>query len=165
MSESCGNVLVVDDEQDLAESCAFFLRRNGYHVQCAGSGEEAVALLEDGEFELVITDLKMPRMSGIELLGSIKQRDPDVEVVVITGFPEVETAVEAMKLGALDYLTKPFNEDSLMQRVEKAFAHRQVTASNAELKERLRAGAEGRLLTWVSDEFRATVETVQKAAR
>lgn len=165
MSEPLGHVLVVDDEQDLAESCAFFLRRAGYAVECAGSGEEALARMDGCAFALVITDLKMPRMSGIELLGEVKRRDPEVEVVVITGFPEVETAVEAMKLGALDYLTKPFNEEGLMQRVEKAFAHRHVTATNHAYKERLRAGAEGRRLTYVSEEFASTIETVEKAAR
>ncbi len=166
MSEvTAARVLVVDDERDLAESCAFFLRRAGYEVECANSGVEALERMANASFGLVITDLKMPRMSGNQLLAEIKTRDPDVEVVVITGFPEVDTAVEAMKLGALDYLTKPFKEDALMQRVEKAFAHRGVMEQNVALKERMRKGADGRRLTYVSQAFVRTIETVERAAR
>jgi DNA-binding NtrC family response regulator len=165
VTEAHGRVLVVDDERDLAESCAFFLRRAGYSVAVANSGEAALAALERDGFALVVTDLKMPRMSGLQLLAAIKQRDPDVEVVVITGFPEVETAVEAMKLGALDYVTKPFREQDLMQRVDKAFAHRRLKDRNQALRERLRKGVAGRRLIYRSAAFARTVETVERAAR
>ena len=165
MSVPLGSVLVVDDEQDMAESCAFFLRRAGYAAQCAFSGEEALDLLDRETFSLVVTDLKMPRMSGLSLLDAIKSRDPDIEVVMITGFPEVDTAVEAIRRGALDYITKPFTEDVLMVRVEKALAHRQLKEQNTGLKERLRKGTAGRRLIYRSAQFRQTVETLERAAR
>jgi DNA-binding NtrC family response regulator len=160
-----GPVLVVDDEHDMAESCAFFLRRAGYAARTASSGDEALRLLERQQFSLVVTDVRMPRMSGLLLLDAIKARDPDIEVVMITGYPEVETAIEAIRRGALDYITKPFTEETLMERVEKALAHRQLKEQNTAFKERLRRGTAGRRLIYRSPAFAATVTTLERAAR
>ncbi len=158
-------VLVVDDERDLAESCAYFLRRAGYETDTVFSGEDALEQLQAGRYGLVITDVKMPRMSGLTLLEVAKERDPDLELVLITGFPEVSTAVEAMKRGALDYLTKPFNEQVLMERVEKAFAHKKLREENQNLNDRLKAGAKGRNLVHAESSMQDTVATVERAAR
>ncbi|MHC5065036.1 MAG: sigma-54-dependent transcriptional regulator [Planctomycetota bacterium] len=165
MSTQIARVLVVDDERDLAESCAYFLKRAGYGADTAYSGEEALELLAKNQYAMVITDLKMPRMTGLSLLKAIKANDPDVEVVMITGFPEVETAVEAMKNGALDYITKPFEEEALLERVEKAMAHLRLKEQNEALKERLRHGAPGRQLIYKSELFGKTVELLERAAR
>ena len=158
-------VLVVDDEPDMAESCAFFLNRAGYQVGTAHSGEEALEYLDREPCSVVITDLKMPRMSGLALLAEVKARDPDVEVLVITGFPEVDTAVEAMRQGALDYITKPFTEQAFLDRVEKALAHHRVRATNEGLRMRLRRGSSGRTLVYRSAVFAEVVETLERAAR
>ena len=158
-------VLVVDDEPDMAESCAFFLDRAGYEVATANSGPDALALMERSPFSVVITDLKMPRMSGMTLLERVRERDPDVEVLVITGHPDVDSAVEAMKLGALDYIRKPFTEQEFMARVDKALAHRRVRDSNRDLRERLRSGAPGSRLVWRSETFGALIATLERAAR
>jgi DNA-binding NtrC family response regulator len=115
-------VLVVDDEPDMADSIAYFVRRAGYDVETTTSGADALARMAGTQFDIVLTDLKMPRISGLTLLDEIKQRDADVEVLVVTGHPEVETAVQAIKHGAFDYVTKPFDESQLMERVEKAAA-------------------------------------------
>ena len=165
MTSERERVLVVDDERDMAESCAFLLDRAGYQTTTAFSGPEALEEIARQSFSLVITDLRMPGMSGLRLLDEVKARDPDVEVLVITGFPEIETAVSAIKRGAWDYITKPFVEPDLIERVEKALAHRRVKLSNEGLKERLRKGIEGRRLIYRSALFTETVQTLEKAAR
>jgi len=159
------SVLVVDDERDMAESCAFFLQRAGYEAQIAGSGEEALDIIDRGTFGLVVSDLMMPGMHGLELLTAIKSRDPDIEVVMVTGFPEIQTAVRAIKGGAWDYLTKPFAERELMSRVEKALAHRRLKEENAPLRERLRKGGVATEIVYRSKRFGSTVRLVEKAAR
>ncbi|MCR9244032.1 MAG: sigma-54 dependent transcriptional regulator [bacterium] len=158
-------VLVVDDEKDLAESCAFFLERAGYHARCATSGEAALRLLDEQPCSLVITDVRMPRMSGMDLLTAIKQRDPDIEVLIITGHPDLQMAVQAIKQGAFDYLAKPYGEKELMASVAKALAHREVRENNAELKERLRGGVASRRLIHRSDSFGEVVGMLERAAR
>ncbi len=165
MRTTPAKVLVVDDERDLAESCAYFLKRAGFATDTAYSGEDALELLAQNHYDMVITDLKMPRMTGLSLLKAIKTNDPDIEVVMITGYPEVETAVEAMKNGALDYITKPFEEEALLERVEKAVAHLQLKEGNEALKERLRSGSSGRQLIYRSELFGKTVELLERAAR
>ena len=158
------NILVVDDEQDMAESCVFLLERAGYTAEAAFSAVAALERMEQKAFAVVITDLKMPDMSGLQLLEKIKQRDPEIQVVVVTGFPEIETAVEAMRKGALDYLPKPFDEHSLLERVEKAVARRGVRAKSTDIERRLRRGEAGRGLIFKSEAFRQTVATIERVA-
>jgi DNA-binding NtrC family response regulator len=158
-------VLVVDDERDLAESCAYLLERAGYRADCASSASEALAALKDHAYSLVVSDVRMPRINGMELLAEIKGRDPDVEVLLITGYPDLAMAVEAIKRGAFDYLAKPYAEKDLMERVAKAVAHRQMKERNAELKERLRSGASGRQLIHRSEAFGKALEMLDRAAR
>lgn len=158
-------VLVVDDEPDMAESCAFLLERQGYATTTATTGEQALQRLQEQQYALVISDVRMPRMSGLQLLAAIKGRDPDVEVVLITGYPDIETAVTAIKQGAFDYLTKPYGEKELLERVGKAIAHRRMKDRNVGLKERLRSGPEGRRLIYRSGAFAELVATLERAAR
>ena len=159
-------VLIVDDERDMAESCAFFLRRIGYPVDIATSGEAALQKCErPGDYSVVITDLRMPGMSGIELIERLRASDPHVQVLVITGFPEVETAVAAMRHGALDYIQKPFEEDEFLGRVEKALAHWSVVDKNVELRKRLHRGASERELVYRSEPFGEMVAALERAAR
>ncbi len=165
MSTERERILVVDDERDMAESCAFLLDRAGYETKIAFSGPDALTEMERRSFSLVITDLRMPRMSGLLLLDEVKSRDPDVEVLLITGFPEIESAVQAIKRGAWDYIAKPFVEPDLIERVENALAHRRVKVSNEGLKERLAKGIEGRRLIYKSKLFSETVKTLEKAAQ
>lgn len=148
-------VLIVDDERDMAESCAFFVERAGLHATVASSGDAALDLLDRGRFDLVITDLRMPRMSGLGLLDAVKSRDPDIEVLLITGYPDIETAVAAIKRGAFDYVTKPFGERELMSRVEKALQRRQHRAG----------GAAAARLVFRSELYGTAVTMIERAAR
>jgi DNA-binding NtrC family response regulator len=158
-------ILVVDDEADMAESCVFLLRRAGHDAEAAGSADEALARLEHEAFDVVVTDLRMPGRTGLQLLAAIKQRDPDIEVLVITGFPEIQTAVAAIKTGAFDYLEKPFEAAAFVERVEKAVAHRDLKTRNRELRLRLRQGAGGRRLVHRSSAFRTLLDTLARAAK
>jgi DNA-binding NtrC family response regulator len=158
-------VLVVDDEPDLAESCAFFLERAGYDARCASSGEQALAMLEQEPFAVVVSDVRMPRMSGMQLLAAIRARDPDVDVLLLTGYPDLQMAVSAIKQGAFDYLAKPYAEKDLLDRVARAIAHRRVKDANEGLKERLRSGIAGRRLLHASRAFGDVVAMLERAAR
>ncbi|NLY40380.1 MAG: sigma-54-dependent Fis family transcriptional regulator, partial [Desulfovibrionales bacterium] len=117
-------LLVVDDEHISRDNLALVLARQGYATVTAGSGEEALALLNSTEFDLVLTDLMMPGMDGLALVKAVKERQPDTEVVVITGYPTVDTAVQAMRAGAYDYLSKPYHLDEARIIVHKALEKR-----------------------------------------
>jgi two-component system, NtrC family, response regulator HydG len=160
-----GRVLVVDDEQDLAESCAFLLGRAGFAASCADSGPAALTLLQQHAFDVVVTDVRMPRMSGMDLLSEIRRRDPDVEVLLLTGYPDLQMAVQAIKQGAFDYLAKPFAEKDLVERVQRAVLHRRVKDRNEGLRERLRSGIAGRRLIHESTTFGDAVAMLERAAR
>lgn len=165
MKAAVQRVLVVDDEPDLAESCAFFLERAGYEAECVHAAQDALDLLERRPFDVVVSDVRMPRMSGMQLLTAIRDRDPDVEVLLITGYPDLQMAVTAIKQGAFDYLAKPYAEHDLIERVGKAMAQRRVKERNEGFRERMRSGVAGRRLMHTSAAFGAAVEMLERAAR
>ena len=126
--ESKGRILVVDDEANARTALAELLRDEGYAVETAADGFKALGKLEDFAPDLVLTDLKMPGMDGIQLLGKIRESDADLPVIVMTAFGEVETAVGAMRAGARDYLTKPVNVGELSVVVERELERRRLRA-------------------------------------
>ena len=139
-------ILIVDDDPIVAESLAEFLRREGYGVATAGDGTEASNILDDhptprGEpmqpFGLVITDVNMPRTGGMDLLKSVRKKHPSAAVIVITGYGKIEAAVEAIKLGAVEYLTKPVVDDELRVAVSKAIQQHALLAENETLRSQL----------------------------
>ena len=104
-------ILAVDDQRYFRELIAGMLAEEGFEAQTASSGEEALHVLENSDFDIVLTDLVMPGMDGNELVHRVKQRDSEQDIVVVTGVVDVKTAVDAMKLGASEYLLKPFDQD------------------------------------------------------
>jgi nitrogen regulation protein NR(I) len=124
-------VLIVDDEPNLRKILSAQLSRDGYDVLTAEDGEQGLAYLRDHHIDLVITDLKMPKVDGMTLLRRALQEDPDLPVVMITAHGTVDTAVEALKIGAFDYLTKPFDKDEVRQIVAKALKTRQLAGAEA----------------------------------
>jgi DNA-binding response OmpR family regulator len=118
-------ILVVDDEKTVCDSIHKILSRKGYSVDDSLSADEAINKLKENDYDLVITDLMMPKVSGMELLQLVKKHYPELEVVVVTGYASIETAVEATKLGAADYIPKPFTPDELTEITKKALARRQ----------------------------------------
>ncbi len=118
-------ILCVDDEQVILDSFRKILVLDGYSVDTVQTGQEALGLLQSHHYDFVFTDLKMPAMSGVDVTKSVKHVRPDIDVVIITGYATVETAVECMKYGAMDYVQKPFTEDELLAFVKKALIKRQ----------------------------------------
>ncbi len=130
-------ILVVDDEPSMRQMLAIVLKREGYDVTLAENGRMAVAALERGPFDLLISDIKMPDMSGVDVLRAAKQIDPDILGIMITAFASTETAIEAMRLGACDYLSKPFDIDLLKMKVREKVENRHLKQENILLKRTL----------------------------
>ncbi len=137
--KSYNKVLVVDDEEVVRDSCRRLLEPAGYELTEARTSSEALRLLDEMEFDLVLTDLKLPDMDGISLLKKIKELMPNTEVIVITGYGTVNTAVQAMKLGAYDYVEKPFRPDELVSLVDRAIERRRLREENIRLKKEVSA--------------------------
>src|ERR1700761_3233661 len=128
-------ILVVDDQEMMRDSLAATLVREGHEVIAAGDGAAAVARLQGpARFDLVISDLKMPKMTGIELLAEVKKLRADLPVVLMTAFATVQTAVEAMKLGAYDYIQKPFDGEEIKLLVERTLEHTRLVRENQALR-------------------------------
>jgi len=131
-------ILLIDDDPGNREALNLLLSRSGFRVQTAASGEEALKILTATPFSVVITDLFLPGVSGIEILKQVKLESPYTNVILITGNASAETAVEAMKEGAFDYITKPIDFDKLTILVNKAFEKSQLVAENLYLRQQLR---------------------------
>jgi two-component system response regulator PilR (NtrC family) len=130
-------ILVVDDERSMRELLAIVLRREGYEVVLAENGRAALESLERGSVDLLISDIKMPDMSGVDVLRAAKKIDQDILGIMITAFASTETAVEAMRLGACDYLSKPFDIDVLKMKVREKIENRRLRQENVLLKRTL----------------------------
>src|SRR3989338_6388842 len=137
MTTQKAKILVVDDEESLREFLEIMLKRDGYEVETAANGELALNLLKKKSFDIVITELQMPKVHGMEVLAKAKDMDPQLVVMVITAFGSTESAVEAMKLGAYDYITKPFKIDEIKLIVKKALEKRMLARENIYLKKEL----------------------------
>src|SRR5687768_8372348 len=135
-----GRILIIDDQRNMRATLAMLLRGNGYEVEAAANGREGQEAGVAGAFDLVLTDLRMGELDGIDVLRAIKQAQPLTEVIVMTAYGTIESAVEAMKLGAFDYIQKPFSEQELLVRTNKAIEtrrlHGQVQLFAQEFKER-----------------------------
>src|SRR6267378_7594246 len=131
------NILVADDDPGLRESLERTLAREGYRVVVASDGQAALERLQGGGVDLVLTDLKMPGLSGIELLRAAKAIAPDVDVILLTAFGTIEEAVKAMKDGAYDFITKPFQRAQLLRVIDKALERRELIERNKVLQQRL----------------------------
>jgi DNA-binding NtrC family response regulator len=161
---SQANILVVDDEESMRDSCQQALSQDGNKVEAAEDGLTGLAILEKESFDLVILDLKMPGMSGMEVLKKIKEEDPEVVVVVITGYATVESAVEAMKEGAYDYIPKPFTPDSLRMIVERALEKRKLSLENVLLRTELRGRFGEEVIVGRSASMQKVEELVRQVA-
>ncbi|MBC8521374.1 MAG: sigma-54-dependent Fis family transcriptional regulator, partial [Methanomicrobia archaeon] len=128
------NFLVVDDEPVVCESCEMTLTDEGHTVKIAMSGKEALEKIKEETFDIALIDLKMPEMDGIEVLRAIKRSYPEITVIMITGYPTIETAVQAQRLGAFDYVLKPFAPDELNIVVARALDNRELARENQRLR-------------------------------
>ncbi len=133
------NLLIVDDERSMRESCREVAQSLGFNTQVADSPEHAYHALDTCPVDVVLLDLRLPGTSGLEVLRELKRRRPEALAIVMTGFATVQSAVQAMKLGAYDYITKPFNFDELRLVLERVTSHLKLTSENRLLREQLKA--------------------------
>jgi DNA-binding NtrC family response regulator len=132
-----GAVAVIDDEKAICSGCKLVIADHGYQVDIFLRGKPGLDAILKGSYDLVLLDLKLPDMEGIEILQQIRQDKPEMNVVIMTGYASVENAVEAMKLGAFDYLSKPFSDDELVLSVHKAIQNKRLTEENLALRKQL----------------------------
>ena len=121
-----GKILVVDDQRNMRTTLAMMLRGGGYEVDEAADGAQGRELGATGAYDVVITDLRMGEFDGIDVLRATKEKQPMTEVIVMTAYGTIESAVEAMRVGAFDYIQKPFSEQELIVKVSKAFESRRL---------------------------------------
>ena len=128
------HILLIDDDQSLRRVIEYSLVENGFSVRPAASGEEGLAFLQKEPFDVVITDITMPGMNGMEVLEKVRKADPVLPVIIITAYGTIESAVSAMKQGAFDYITKPFNRDELRLTLDRALKMRRLEKENVMLR-------------------------------
>ena len=158
-----GRILVVDDEPVVCRSVKRILEKKGHSVDMVHRGKDALDMIKGEEFDILIVDLKMEGMDGMEVLKNIKEAHPDITVLMITGYASVETAVEAMKLGAFDYIPKPFSPDELSITIDKALETRRLRNENLLLKKRLK-GVKFPGIIGESRKMRDVFELIEKVA-
>jgi len=158
-------ILIVDDQDVMRDSLAATLARQGHEVVAATDGPGALTRLGSGRFELMISDLKMPKMTGTELLAEARKLRPEMPVVLMTAFATVSTAVEAMKLGAYDYIQKPFDGEEIKHLVERTLEHNRLRLENQALRTMADLNTPRPLVgsSGVMNEIRATIERVSKS--
>jgi two-component system response regulator PilR (NtrC family) len=159
-------ILVVDDERSMREFLEILLRKGGHDVSSAADLPSALALAGEGDLDLVLSDLRLGQESGITLLEAVKKTSPATEVVIVTAYATTENAIQAMKLGAYDYVLKPFKNEELRLVVEKALEHRALVAENRVLRHRVgRRGEEAQLIgrSPAIQEVRAMIEKVGRS--
>jgi DNA-binding NtrC family response regulator len=157
-------ILIVDDETSIGEFLSLVLGKEGYRVRASTSPVAALSVLEDEAFDLLISDLRMPEMHGLEMVKEARQRSPEMGVIVMTAFASLETAVEALRLGAADYITKPFHVDEIRSVVEKVLDGQTLRRENRRLKAQL--VAEGAVTRYVgsSEETHKLMDLVKRVA-
>jgi DNA-binding NtrC family response regulator len=157
-------LLVADDEKNIREGLAEALESDGYRALMAADGEEAMRSVDSGEVDLVITDLRMPKMSGTDLLDKIAARYPGLPVIVLTGHGTIEDAVAAMRSGAFDFLTKPVNLDHLSILVKRALETREMARKNRELEAEVEAQRRTSSIIGKSTEMKKVFDLIRRVA-
>jgi two-component system response regulator AtoC len=154
-------ILVIDDEDSMCNFMEIMLAKEGYQVDSATSGKDGIRLLKEQNYELVIADLNMPEMSGLDVLKEVKSFKQDQDLIVMTAYASVDTAIEAMKQGAADYITKPFKVDEIKLAIEKSIDRKRLIAENVSLKKQLQTDNSFDNFIGVSD----TVVKLKKLAK
>jgi len=164
-SKTKTKVLLADDDMSLRRVLEFQLEEAGYNVSTAQDGAEALEIFSQNDFDCVITDLRMPKLSGLELLEQIKTANAEIPLIVITAFGEVETAVTAMKAGAFDYINKPFNRDEILLTLERALSFSQTKNENRQLREIVKKEFQIENLVGDSPPMQAVLNVVERVSR
>ena len=158
-------ILVVDDELNICQSCSKILAKLDYDISYALNGYDALKMMENEPFDVILTDLKMSSLGGMEVLRRVKDAYPDTIVIVMTGYASVSSAVEVMKMGALDYLPKPFTPDELRAIVRQAVAEREIRRQNQQLQnQKQKSAALSHQLIGNSSKIKQVITMIQKVA-
>jgi len=157
-------ILIVDNERSMREFLAIVLKKEGYPCATAEDGESALKLLEQDHFDLVLSDIKMPKLDGIELLKALKTSSPETAVVMMTAFASTETAIEAMKEGAYDYLTKPFQIDEVKIIIQNVLERKKLKSENTQLRRELKTQADFTQIIGRGEKMRKVLALVEKVA-
>jgi DNA-binding NtrC family response regulator len=137
MMNKRGHILVADDEEIMRDVLSDLLLSESYDVDLAENGLQALKMIESGEYELVLLDLMMPDLDGLKVLEELKEVKNPPEVILLTAFASIEKAIQATKLGAFDFISKPFKNDELLLSIKNALEHRHLLEENRSLKDRL----------------------------
>ncbi len=165
MAEKTSHILVVDDELSMRELLELMLNREGYQVTCAEDGRKAIRLLEKNQYDLLLCDIKLGDISGLDVLRASKNSNPDTVVILISAYASTETAVEAMNEGAYDYVPKPFDKDELLQTVAKALDIRTVEHEKQLLDDQLKENLHFGLLVGTSPAMRHIYKLILQVAK
>ena len=157
-------ILVVDDEQSMTQFLGIVLRKDGYQVTVSNNGKDALERVKNDSYDAVITDIRMPGMDGIQLLEGIKKIDPTVPVVIMTAYASQQSAIDAVNLGAFQYLIKNAKNDEIRLIVRNAIEMRRVRSENQYLKRELKKGHEEKIIIGSSDEMVRVFKMVEKVA-
>ncbi len=157
-------ILVVDDEAIVVESLADWFKQDGYEVGTARSGKEALRAIAEHDYDIALLDIKMPGMDGLELQAKIAAQKPDLTMIIMTAYASVDSAVNALKAGAYDYVTKPFDPEDLSILVRRASEHRSLQAENTRLKESIDAIAPPTSIVGKSPEMLRVLELIRSVA-
>jgi two-component system, NtrC family, response regulator HydG len=159
-----GRILIVDDELAVRDALGRWFTSEGYAAHPSSSAREALETIQKKEFDIALLDIKMPGMDGMELQGRLKQADPDLTVIMMTGYASVETAVQALKRGAYDYITKPVDPDELSHLVANALEHKRASREVARLREDLQEISPGTELIGKSPAMKKVTELIEMVA-
>lgn len=162
MERDTHRILVVDDEPDICKALEFILRRKGYVVSTASDGESALSLLGKESFDLMLTDIRMEGMDGLELTRRAKELNSELLVIIMTAFASIQSAVEAMKLGASDYIVKPFVNDDVLNTIQLLVEHQRVILENKSLRYRLGQEMEGKDFLGDSPALKNVLQQLEK---
>ena len=164
MPEAPAHILVIDDDKAMRDACFQILSRQGYRVELAPSARQGLALLERLSFDAILLDLVMPDMDGLEALKKIRALDPDVEVIIITGYGTIQSAVESIKAGAFHFLSKPFVPDDLRNLVSRALGKRRLDLENLYLRQELKTKDERNVLVYESESMIRIMDMIARVA-
>src|ERR1700693_6394676 len=159
------NLLIVDDERSIREACREVAQSLGFAACAADSAEQAYRHLDNQSFDAVLLDLRLPGVGGLEALRRIKERRPEAVVVVVTGYGTVQSAVQAMKHGAYDYVTKPFSMDELKLLLERVSTHLKLKTANRTLREQIKSRQGFGNMVGRSPEMEKLYRIIAKAAQ
>ena len=164
MPEAPAHILVIDDDKAMRDACFQILSRQGYRVELAASAKQGLSLLERLSFDTILLDLVMPDMDGLEALKKIRALDPDVEVIIITGYGTIQSAVESIKAGAFHFLSKPFVPDDLRNLVSRALGKRRLDLENLYLRQELKIKDERNTLVYESESMIRIMDMIARVA-